>query len=218
MMKSEKLLWILVLLFYGFGIPGILLFPDFFLPFSSFSLILGAVYLLQTITQKSNLFYVGLVFTFILSWCVEWLGVHTGLIFGSYYYGPTLGIQLDGIPIIIGLNWCVMLIYSQHVATKFLPQGNRLQIALLAGAHMTLLDLVMEYCAPKLGFWQFTGSSHELVPYAPIQNFVGWFVVASALSYTTQLWYTESTDNRKLFFAFVNWIFFAALALGFLLQ
>jgi putative membrane protein len=218
MMKAEKILWILVLMFYGFGIPGILLFPQFFLPFSSFSLMLGAVYLLKTMKQRSKVFYVGLVFTFIVSWFVEWIGVHTGLLFGPYFYGPNLGISWDGIPIIIGLNWCVMLIYSQHVATKILPNGNRFMVALLAGSHMTALDGVMEYCAPKLGFWQFTNSANEHVAYAPLQNFIGWLVVATALSYTTLLWYNESTDKRKLHFALVNWIFFVALAVGFAVQ
>jgi putative membrane protein len=217
-MKIEKVLWLLVVLFYGFGIPGILLFPDFFLPFSPFSLLLGACYLLFTQRSLDQKFAIGFAFTFLVTWVVEWIGVHTGLLFGTYSYGPTLGISIDGIPLIIGLNWCVMLIYSQHVAKHFFPNMNKSGLAMIAGLHMTLLDVIMEYTAPKLGFWQFENSQGLPMWYAPLHNFAGWFVVSSVLSYFTLLWSTETLDKRKVNFALVNWIFFAALSLGFLLS
>ena len=51
--------------------------------------------------------YLVLLFIAIAAWLVEVQGVRTGLIFGSYSYGNTLGLKLADVPITIGLNWII---------------------------------------------------------------------------------------------------------------
>ena len=41
---------------------------------------------------------------------VELAGIRTGLIFGAYQYGAGLGLKLAGVPLIIGLNWALLMV------------------------------------------------------------------------------------------------------------
>ena len=59
----------------------------------------------------------------VVSFGVEWLGVRTGQIFGSYQYGQTLQPSIGGVPISIGAAWFVMLVASTAVAQKITPKS-----------------------------------------------------------------------------------------------
>ena len=54
---------------------------------------------------------------------IEWIGVWTGDIFGSYLYGQTLQPSIGGVPISIGSAWFVTLIASTAVAQKIVPKS-----------------------------------------------------------------------------------------------
>ncbi|MBK9076996.1 MAG: carotenoid biosynthesis protein [Flavobacteriales bacterium] len=46
---------------------------------------------------------------FVSSYLVETLGVHTGVIFGTYWYGDVLGAKLFDTPLLIGVNWLILV-------------------------------------------------------------------------------------------------------------
>ncbi len=52
-----------------------------------------------------------LLFCVLVGFGVEVLGVHTGFPFGRYTYGPVLGWKLLEVPLVIGVNW-LLLIYA----------------------------------------------------------------------------------------------------------
>ena len=62
--------------------------------------------------------YLVLFFIAIAAWLVEVQGVRTGLIFGSYSYGNTLGLKLADVPITIGLNWIILLMSTNAVVEE----------------------------------------------------------------------------------------------------
>ena len=45
----------------------------------------------------------------IISLFVEWVGVKYGFLFGEYKYGHNLGYKIDGVPLLIGVNWLLLL-------------------------------------------------------------------------------------------------------------
>jgi putative membrane protein len=47
---------------------------------------------------------------------LEVVGVKTGLIFGEYKYGSTLGIKLFEVPLIIGFNWVFVILGSISIS------------------------------------------------------------------------------------------------------
>ncbi len=100
---------------------------------------------------------------------VEWLGVQYGLLFGDYSYGNNLGLKWDGVPILIGCNWVILVFITATIANAFIKKS--LYAALVASLLMVLLDLPMEIVAPKFDFWSFPLN-------APWNNYFSWFMIA----------------------------------------
>lgn len=104
---------------------------------------------------------------------VEALGVHTGVVFGQYMYGNTLGPKIWEIPLVIGANWLV-LIYCAGVWVEQWLSGVFVK-ALVAAALVVGLDVLIEPVAMRLDFWGWTGSI------VPFQNYVAWYIVSFGL-------------------------------------
>jgi len=102
---------------------------------------------------------------------IEVAGVNTGLIFGDYTYGKTLGYQIFNTPLLIGLNW-VMLSYALYSVTENMPVRLMLKI-LIASALMVFYDFVLEQTAPLVDMWHWENGT------VPLQNYIAWFVVSA---------------------------------------
>ena len=106
---------------------------------------------------------------------IEWLGIHTRCIFGSYSYGEVLQPNVFGVPIAIGFAWLCMLLSSVAVIQRLYPNYGRLNIYLfgvMISLFMVIFDGVMEPAATRLGYWNW----HSDV--IPVQNFVAWFSIS----------------------------------------
>ncbi len=101
---------------------------------------------------------------------VEVAGVHTGLVFGSYSYGEALGLKIAGTPLLIGLNW-LMLIYMVYHLLQDLRTSFFLK-ATIGALMMVAYDLLLEPVAIRLDFWQWGGGA------IPLQNYLAWFVIS----------------------------------------
>ena len=111
--------------------------------------------------------------TALAGWLVEVAGVQTGLIFGEYAYLDVLGFKPGGAPLLIGVNW-LMLVYVAGVLCSRIKASWWLQAA--AGASlMTLLDVIMEPVAIRLEFWTWFGQ------HPPLQNYIAWWLIAFVL-------------------------------------
>ncbi len=115
-------------------------------------------------------FYLSWLIIFLLGFFIEVIGVNTGMIFGDYSYGKSLGIKLIDTPIMIGVNW-LLLIYSCW-ALIGLFTGNRLLGALAGSSLMLLYDFALEPVAIRLDMWNWF-----LAP-VPVQNYVAWFLIS----------------------------------------
>ena len=107
--------------------------------------------------------------------CIEWIGVKTGSIFGQYEYGTGLGIRLAGIPIIMGLNW-LFLIYGAAAILTRISHKNWL-IALLGAGLMVGYDVFLEPAAIEYHFWKWADDE------IPIRNYLAWFISAFVFIY-----------------------------------
>ena len=115
--------------------------------------------------------YVFLGMVVVASWFLEVQGVRTGLIFGEYTYGKTLGFQLLKVPITIGLNWLVLLLATNAVVEEWNIVGKVSKAAIGAGL-MTALDFLIEPVAVHFDFWTWAGVQ------VPTQNFVAWWIAS----------------------------------------
>lgn len=117
---------------------------------------------------------VGITFFFFLAgFFVEWVGVHYGFLFGAYHYGDNLGLKIDGIPPLIGVNWVLLTlitaVIAQHVSSNIWVKSA------LGAALMVGLDFFIEPAAPLFDFWYWE------IGHAPLQNFIAWYGVAFLL-------------------------------------
>ncbi|MBM72097.1 MAG: hypothetical protein CL847_04875 [Crocinitomicaceae bacterium] len=117
-----------------------------------------------------KLFIVPFILIYTIGYCVEVLGVETGLLFGSYRYGQTLGIQYLNVPLIIGVNWFVIAIGARGCVNRITIKPS-LKV-LFASLLMVGLDFLIEPVAVKYDFWNWSQNT------VPFQNYFMWFLVS----------------------------------------
>lgn len=182
----------IAIFFHLIGIVGILFFhADFFTRATPYNLLLMFLLLYWTQDEKNKYFLLFLVIAFLAGVGVEIAGVNTGEIFGHYYYGNVLGYKMAGVPLIIGINW-FLIIYCCGVCmhTILMKAINRIALdsgvkpmrlkalsVIVDGATLAVFfDWVMEPVAVKLGYWHWLASGE-----VPFYNYFCWFIVSIVL-------------------------------------
>lgn len=204
--KHHRTLLIILLMSYAAGIVGYLSpWSAQFALLTPFHLLLCFAYLLLYMEKRSSKLWIFLAIVFMYTWCVECLGVNTGLLFGEYYYGRVLGLKILGTPLLIGINWLILVLSIGSLVRRLPKWWLRIVLSALL---MTLTDVLIEPMAIRYGLWNW-GS-----PEVPLQNYVMWFLVSLpifALYERMQL----GSENRMaawvwglqlLFFATVVWL------------
>ncbi len=124
----------------------------------------------------------------LLTFITEVVGVNSGLPFGAYSYGKTLGVQLWHTPLVIGCNWMVLLLALRDIASQYNLRGtNRVVVTTLL---MVAYDLVLEQVAPLMDMWQFEGGV------APLRNYLSWGIISLLLLFWGERALPNSPSNR----------------------
>jgi putative membrane protein len=180
----------IAILFHAIGFAGIVFFKsNFILRSTAVNLLLMFVLLIWTQKNKNYFFWVFLLTAVITGIAVEIIGVNTKLLFGDYSYGSVLGFKIKNVPLIIGINWFI-IIYCCGVAihtllikaitkvsteTAMPPMTLKALSVIVDGATLAVFfDWLMEPVAIQLGYWQWTGE-------IPFYNYICWFIVAAVL-------------------------------------
>ena len=171
--KSHVAISILLIL-HIVGIIGLATsFRGLVQPLTPVNLLISAALLFLNHGRWRTPHIVAVVVAFLVGFFIEVVGVHTGVVFGQYWYGPTLGPKLFQVPLMIGVNWAILVYASGILVSTFrLPYLAR---ALAAALIMVGLDYLIEPMAMVLDFWQW---HRETIP---LRNYVGWFATAFAL-------------------------------------
>ena len=141
---------------------------------------------------------------FIFSVSLEIIGVKTGHVFGNYYYGDTMNVKILGVPLVIGLNWIILILGGYNLAKKI---TSGLASIILSGLLVVVFDFVMEPIAMELDYWQWQG---EIIP---IQNYIAWFLITVILVSIMNKYkiYIDNLILRGYFI--IQFIFFLSLRL-----
>jgi len=173
--KNRGLLLRLMAIIYTVGILGLLI-PEtraLFTALTPVNIVLAAI-LVLSLEEKWDFRLIAAAFLVGgLGFAIEVAGVHTGTIFGNYFYRETLGPMFMGVPILLGLNW-FFLIYS---AQAMVYHYGIVLGAILSALILVVYDVVLEPFAIQYDLWVWAGSG---VP--PIQNFVAWGLTALILT------------------------------------
>ncbi len=138
---------------------------------------------------------------------IEVAGVATGRIFGVYHYGATMWIQWLDVPLVIALNWTLLILATNDLAARFL--SSPLLAAVVASALIALYDLCIEPVAVALDYWQWAGGI------IPTQNYIAWSLVALFFSIPLQLLQIRFRHPLLPIYAGAQLVFFLLLLLFF---
>lgn len=213
--SNEILLWV-----YGVGLAGMLIpfTRELFKIITPLNLLFALIFLFWGKRPARQVILTGIAVA-AASFFIEAAGVNTGKIFGVYTYGKTLGPALLNTPVIIGLNW-FLLIYCTNVISRqlwnLMPEMDPgsstalkkfLFIVVTGSLLMVLYDLLLEPAAMRLDMWSWEGDR------IPVQNYLSWFGFSLVFHAVVRLWGEEEINPRALPLFAVQAGFFAVIDL-----
>ncbi len=188
---------------YGFLTPALELL---FIKLVPYHLLLMLGLMLVTVNDRSLGLIKFTVGVYLAGFFIEVIGVNTGQIFGDYIYGTALGIKLWATPLLIGVNWLI-LVYSTGVFLETFNFKSKWLFSAFGAGILLGIDFLIEPVAIRFDYW----SWFEGV--IPVQNYLGWYV----FSYCLFLFFSASNFNKKnkaaVVLLFAQLCFFLALNL-----
>jgi putative membrane protein len=196
--------FVILVVFHIAGLLGLLSpFSAFFGKFTPLTLVLSGYLLWLHHRSHTVEFYAFALFTFAFGFFIEYVGVRYGILFGSYQYGQTLGLKVAGVPVIIGLNW-LLIIYSVAVLTEYLAVPAALKIV-VGSALAVALDWLIEPVAMRFDFWDWR--NHVV----PLQNYLGWFFTAAIMLTAYQALKVKAENRIALPYYAIQVVFFLSI-------
>jgi bisanhydrobacterioruberin hydratase len=200
-----------VILFHCIGLIGMHAF-SWFSYLTPLNLLLSFSLLIYTKHEADNNWYLFFFIAFITGMVVEYLGVNYQVLFGNYYYKPTMGPMLSGTPYIIGVNWFIMTytsaITTNYILKKFIINTNSLLYfglhIFLAALFTTLVDVVLEPVAIHLNWWAWRQP-------IPFYNYACWYIISLCLMVVYNRLQLKPTNIFALTLFIVQSIFFIIL-------
>lgn len=190
--SAQKKAAVIAVLFHVIGLTGILFFNrQLFVSLTPFNLLLSAGLLIYTQEEKNRHFFLFVLACFVVGFAAEYIGVNHQLLFGRYVYLKPMGMQWQQVPLVIGINW-FMIMYCCGVSIQLLlnklwnmlkdadqPARNNvgfIAVVLDAALLAVFFDWLMEPVAIKLGWWKWLGDGS-----VPLLNYLSWFGISALL-------------------------------------
>ncbi|WP_057936860.1 carotenoid biosynthesis protein [Algoriphagus resistens] len=163
---------VVVVALYVVGAIGLSLpeFQGYFLILTPAQLLASLVLILGFHKGWNDAFPIFAAAAFWIGFGAELIGIHGGYLFGDYVYGPTLGPMLWEVPVVIGINWFILVYLTGSVFHKV--TDNDYYAAVLGATAMTVIDYIMEPVAVTLDMWYW---KFDIIPAG---NYFSWFGVA----------------------------------------
>jgi putative membrane protein len=179
---------VILIILHLVGIIGILSsFRSYIVALTPINLLISSLFIFLFHPKCDGKFVLFFLVAFIVGMSSEWIGVHTGYLFGNYTYGKVLGPGVDGIPYIIGINWFMLSVcmatFSNYIKSSVLVKS------LIGALLMVLMDYIIEPVAIKLGFWTWYGAA------IPITNYITWFFIAFLIQW---MYHSQKNQNNPI--------------------
>lgn len=179
---KQNIIFLLLIIFYIVGIVGILM-PDNrseIVALTPMNLLLTAGLFIYGLNLFNLKFFTIAFITFLLGYGVEVAGVHTGALFGEYYYGVPLGWKLFDVPLMIGVNWFLLSFSSVGIAQRLFK--SKLVVVAFSATLMVLLDVIIEPVAVELDFWNWGNDATIKNFNIPFRNYLMWLIAALGIN------------------------------------
>ena len=213
----------IVLLFHISGVIGILFSPyqDWFIQNTPLNLLLMTLLLIITQKQKNIAFFLFFTIAFLVGFTAEIIGVNTSFLFGHYQYGVVLGVKYFGVPLLIGINWFIIIYCTGVIANQLYEWSNkkladtnaevkpvvRFISFIIDGALLaTMFDFIIEPVAVKMGFWHWLENGE-----IPFYNYACWFFISLLLLTVFRLLPFDKNNRLAVHLFIVQVLFFLSL-------
>jgi putative membrane protein len=138
-------------------------------------LALMGILMVWSYSGQRNAFLYWAAVTGVFAFIAEWIGVHTGWLFGGYIYGSGLGATGGGIPFLIALNWVTVVAGAASLG-MYIAKSR--PVAVTAGGLLAAsYDAVLEPVAVQYGWWLWYSGK------VPLYNYVCWALLAAAFTF-----------------------------------
>lgn len=198
--------WFLIII-YSVGVIGHLYDKTLpmMLALTPFTLLISAAITIYPEVRNRNKFILWFFLSYLITFTIEVIGVKSKLVFGDYYYSKVLGVSLLDVPLIIGINWVIVVLGAISVASKTFK--NKVFAVIASGIIATLFDFLLEPVAIKLDYWSWSNNT------IPLQNYLAWFIIASVISASFLIAKVSIKGKLTETYLYVQMIFFLILNL-----
>lgn len=195
-LNKEKLIGINLIIVYIVGIVGILMpIHEDFILLTPINLLFSLSMVLLVHPTWNKQIITALIVAYCTGFGAEIAGVQTGLLFGEYQYGATLGPKIFGTPFMIGVNWAMLVYASSAIVNRHFTKVPIILKAAIGASFMVFLDLFIEPVAIKQDFWSWGETGYNSFIVAPLQNYIVWWIIAFGLILFTLL-FTRPFQNK----------------------
>ncbi|MBS4059243.1 MAG: carotenoid biosynthesis protein [Bacteroidetes bacterium] len=203
--KLHLSLFLLAVIYLVGIVTALLGHTDALMQLTPYNLVFATGLILYNAEGMNKVYLKWFLLIAVAGYLIELLGIITGIIFGIYAYGEGLGIKLFDVPLIIGINWAVLVFSTAAILNKL-----KLSIwlkAAIAASMMVAYDILLEPVAIRFDFWNWEGGS------IPLQNYIAWWLIAYVMLLGV-LRYVKNLQNKiALYVVLVQSLFFAILIL-----
>jgi putative membrane protein len=142
---------------------------------------------------------------------VEVLGVHTGLPFGRYAYGSTLGPCWMGVPLLLGAAWTMLAWPAALVARRLAP--SYVARVLIGAWALASWDVFLDPQMVQDGHWTWRFPSPHLpgVDRVPLTNYAGWLLVSLAVSVVLQSFLSRPVADDRVPLLLYGWTYVGSI-------
>lgn len=173
--KIKLIARIFLFIIYFVGLVGISIpsLQGMYVKLTPFSLLISGLILLAFHEKWNISFIIVIVLIFLGGFAIEAYGVYSGEIFGQYSYSHVLGWRLFKTPVIIGLNWLILVYCGYYLVSRFI---HKPVFQIPVGAILLVgFDLLLEPVAVETGMWYWSTSQPQF------QNYIAWFGISLVL-------------------------------------
>lgn len=181
--KIKYLLWAI----HFFGIIGMLvpISKPIFLAATAYNLFFCCFSIILFHQNLTKQFLYSCIIIFVGGFVLEIIGVASGVVFGQYQYGNTLGAKFFGVPLSIGANWLsltyIFSYFSQNISEYLIKnKSSSIVNSIIAATGMVLLDVLIEQVAIRYDYWSWYNNT------IPLRNYLAWWLFAFLFSFFLQ--------------------------------
>lgn len=204
--QKEKVILLVLAIFHCVGAIGLSTqYRDFFIALTPLNLLVSAVLIFPGYQKPVEKMVIGFLVAYLIGFFVEMVGTNTGVLFGSYLYEGGLGPEWLQTPLLIGVNWFILIAATAswvEMLGKKLPAFAKIVIASFL---MVGIDFLIEPAAIELGWWSWFNNE------IPIQNYIAWWVTSLIIHAIWQNLNFNKVNKIAAGLYLIQWMFFIYL-------